>query len=315
MNWIKKGFIFSPDGTFDWSKNYAQIPRALILQDRIRIFYATRYFDENKLPISQTSFIDVDKNDLSKVLFVNEDPSLSLGGTGSFSEFGIHPTMLLTRKCETYFFYQGWQRGDEYPYATEVGLAKSTDDGLTFKKYGEEPIIGKSKFDQYYVNGVFILPYENQYIMYYSSGKEWLKSDEGKLESVYQIKSATSSDLLHWEVNDKFIIEPKFENECQNTATVVFYNNKFHMWFSYRQALDFRNSSNGYRIGYACSDDLKTWERDDSKAGIDVSKEGTWDSQMVCYPYVFELDDRLIMLYCGNYFGKTGFGYAELEIK
>ena len=183
-----------------------------------------------------------------------------------------------------------------------------------FKKNDKKPIFGKSKFDPYYVNGVFILPHENQYKMFYSSGIKWLNNN-GKKESVYQIKSANSSDLLNWEVNDEFIIEPKFENECQNAATVIFYNNKFHMWFCYRKALDFRNATNGYRIGYAWSDDLKKWNRDDSKSGIDLSKDESWDSQMICYPYVFELDDRLIMLYCGNYFGKTGFGYAELDLK
>ena len=84
------------------------------------------------------------------------------------------------------------------------------------------------------------------------------------------------------------------------------------MWFCYRPALDFRNSSRGYRIGYAFSHDMKEWKRDDSKAGIDISQDESWDSQMICYPYVFTLDNKIIMLYCGNYFGKSGFGYAEL---
>ena len=314
MKWVKRGCIFKPKNEFDWSKEYAQIPRPLILSDRIRIFYATRYYDENNLPISQTSYIDVDNNDLTKVLYIHDKPSLVLGVHSSFSEFGIHPTMLITREDVIYFFYQGWQRGKEFPYTTEVGLAKSSDSGYNFKKNDEKPIFGKSKFDPYYVNGVFILPHDNQYKMFYSSGKKWLNNN-GRKETVYQIKSANSSDLLNWEVNEEFIIEPKFENECQNSATVLFYDNKFHMWFCYRRALDFRNASNGYRIGYAWSVDLKKWNRDDSKSGIDLSKDESWDSQMICYPYVFELDDRLIMLYCGNYFGKTGFGYAELDLK
>ena len=69
MKWLKRGHIFKPKNEFDWSMNYAQIPRPLILQDRIRIFYATRYYDANNLPISQTSYIDVDKINLTKVLY------------------------------------------------------------------------------------------------------------------------------------------------------------------------------------------------------------------------------------------------------
>jgi hypothetical protein len=34
---------------------------------------------------------------------------------------------------------------------------------------------------------------------------------------------------------------------------------------------------------------------------------------MTCYPSVFEIDDRIVMIYNGNGFGRTGFGYAVLE--
>ena len=34
---------------------------------------------------------------------------------------------------------------------------------------------------------------------------------------------------------------------------------------------------------------------------------------MISYPYVFKKDNALIMLYNGNGFGKTGFGYAVWE--
>ena len=84
------------------------------------------------------------------------------------------------------------------------------------------------------------------------------------------------------------------------------------MFFCYRYGLDFRSKENGYRIGYASSIDLINWERDDSKAGIDVSEEG-WDSEMISYPHVFELDGKIYMLYLGNGVGREGFGLAELE--
>ena len=41
--------------------------------------------------------------------------------------------------------------------------------------------------------------------------------------------------------------------------------------------------------------------------------ESGWDSEMVCYPYVFEYNDKLYMLYNGNGYGKTGIGLAVLE--
>jgi hypothetical protein len=85
------------------------------------------------------------------------------------------------------------------------------------------------------------------------------------------------------------------------------------MFFCYRYSTNYRGKENGYRIGYASSTDLLHWERDDTKAGIDISENG-WDAEMISYPHVFELDGKLQMLYLGNQVGKNGFGLATAEI-
>jgi hypothetical protein len=54
------------------------------------------------------------------------------------------------------------------------------------------------------------------------------------------------------------------------------------------------------------------WVRDDDRAGITVSDEG-WDSEMVSYPHVFEMDGATYLAYLGNQVGKYGFGLAVLE--
>jgi hypothetical protein len=45
---------------------------------------------------------------------------------------------------------------------------------------------------------------------------------------------------------------------------------------------------------------------------IDISDEG-WDSEMISYPHVFELDGKIYMMYLGNQVGKYGFGLAVAE--
>ena len=84
------------------------------------------------------------------------------------------------------------------------------------------------------------------------------------------------------------------------------------MFFCYRYSANYREKNNGYRIGYAASDDLVNWTRDDAKAGIEISTEG-WDSEMVSYPHVFELDGAVYMFYLGNQVGRFGFGLAKLD--
>ena len=128
-----------------------------------------------------------------------------------------------------------------------------------------------------------------------------------------QIKMATSTNGLDWVKANRDLVEVKLEaDECQASPDVFFQNGKYHMFFCYRRSLNYRGKEGGYRIGYASSSDLTNWIRDDKKAGIDISAEG-WDSEMVSYPHVFELDGSIYMFYLGNQVGRAGFGLAKLE--
>ena len=84
---------------------------------------------------------------------------------------------------------------------------------------------------------------------------------------------------------------------------------KYKMWYSYRAQSNIKT----YRIGYAESNDGKIWIRMDKKMkDFDVSKNG-WDSEMICYPFVFNHKNKYYMLYNGNKYGKSGFGIAIME--
>ena len=74
------------------------------------------------------------------------------------------------------------------------------------------------------------------------------------------------------------------------------------MFFCYRYSTHYRGAERGYRIGYAASDNLLDWSRDDGRAGITVSSEG-WDSEMISYPHVFHVAGQTYMSYLGNEVG------------
>lgn len=80
------------------------------------------------------------------------------------------------------------------------------------------------------------------------------------------------------------------------------------MWFSSRAD----KTNDTYRIRYAESDDGIKWIRKDEEVGINVSDKG-WDSEMICYPFVFKHNNSHYMLYNGNSYGKSGIGLAVLE--
>jgi len=66
-------------------------------------------------------------------------------------------------------------------------------------------------------------------------------------------------------------------------------------------------------LGYAYSTNLIEWVRDDKSKGIEFGKTGEWDSDMMCYPHLMEINNKVYMLYNGNNFGKDGFGLAVLK--
>lgn len=310
MRWKKRGLLFCPDGRFDWMETHAQIPYALEFDDCIRIYFATREKYVNGLCRSRGAYIDVDKNDFHKIIRISERPIIELGNTGEFDEFGTMPACVVPVENNYYMYYCGWTRAISTPHKEEIGLAVSSD-GRLFEKIGPGPLIGDTLYEPYLHSYPCVYRFDNQFHMFYHSGIRWLQGED-RMEIQYLIRHGVSEDGIDWKRNYKDILETKVEDESQTSPAVFFKDGRYHMYFCYRCSLDFRsNRERSYRIGYAYSDDLLSWTRVDELAGIDVSPDG-WDSEMIEYPSIREIQGKTYMFYCGNEFGKHGFGYAEL---
>ena len=98
--------------------------------------------------------------------------------------------------------------------------------------------------------------------MWYIFGTKWKKYNESSdPDRTYKIGHATSGNGVDWNKDEAHqIISDKLgEDESQALPSVIKINDKYHMFFCYRQSFDFRSSHNrGYRIGHAYSTDLKT---------------------------------------------------------
>ena len=251
---------------------------------------------------------------MENIINISKHTIIPLGELGCFDEHGIFPFSIFRDKDKVFAYTTGWNRKVSVSVDASIGLAISDDNGLTFKKYGSGPIMTSSVNEPFLVGDAFVTIINATYHMWYIYGTKWKKFVDSELpDRVYKIAHATSEDGIKWQRNGKAIISDRLnEDECQALPTVFYKNNNYHMYFCYRQAYGFRtNSANAYRIGYAFSKDLVNWERDDSRAGIDVG-DG-WDSQMQCYPHIFHLNEKVYMLYNGNEFGRFGFGLAILD--
>jgi predicted GH43/DUF377 family glycosyl hydrolase len=314
-NWEKLGKVFNPQemSTGKWMSEFAQAPSVLKFDNFIRVYFACRPpRDNNGQYVSYTGFVDLNRDNLFEIINISKKPILDLGETGTFDEFGTYPASVIRDGSEVIAYYGGWIRCESVPFNVAIGRATSIDNGLSFKKNGQGPILSFSISEPFILSGPKIRKFNNTWYLWYIAGEKWIKTDNIP-EPVYKIRMASSEDGINWTKMDKPLIPAKLEeDECQASPDVIFRNGKYHMFFCYRYSLNYRGKKNGYRIGYASSEDMINWERDDNKAGINISNEG-WDSEMISYPHVFELDGDVYMMYLGNQVGRYGFGLAKLN--
>lgn len=315
FTWRKLGRIFDPTQVKDatWMREYAQSPSVLIFDTHVRVYFSCRPpRDKNGQYVSYMAYVDLNRKNLFEILKISKEPILKLGNLGTFDEFGTNPVSVIKSGEDIRVYYAGVTRCESVPFNAAIGVARSLDGGETFERIGEGPVLSYSPFEPFVLGSPKVKKFGDIWYLWYSAGKKWVENTD-RPEPVYKIHMAHSPDGFTWARSGKDIIENKVEeDECQASPDVFFYEGRYHMFFSYRYNLGFKSKEKGYRIGYASSRDLKKWIRNDSDAGIDISEEG-WDSEMVSYPHVFELDKKIYMLYQGNELGKYGFGLAVLE--
>lgn len=309
MLWEKKGLIYCPSGNENWSKTHAQVPTPFYFEAEniIRVFYATRNSDNKSL----ISFIDLDADDPLKINFINPEPLLMFGKTGTFDDSGVMPSWAITHEGLLYLYYIGWNVRNTVPYHNSVGLAVSNDNGRSFNRYSEGPLWDRDYREPYFSASTCVLKEENIWKVWYLSCTEYRKIND-KAEPRYHIKYAESKDGINWDRRGHVAIDYKSENEAGIVKATVFKDcGNYKMLFSYRNFDNYRTDiNNSYKIGYAESADGINWNRKDEESGMVHSAYG-WDSEMLCYPHTIAVKEKLLLFYNGNGFGQSGFGYAE----
>lgn len=315
FRWKKLGKVFDPKdmSTPSWMHEFAQSPSVLVTDAYVRVYFCSRPTpDPDGQYLSYISYIDLDRRNLLSVLRVCKKPVLGLGKYGCFDEFGTFPVSVIRDGAEIRAYYAGWTRCESVPFNAAIGLATSRDGGETFHRLGDGPVLSYSPDEPFLLGSPRIRKFDGVWHIWYVAGKQWIIS-AGKPEPIYKIRMATSPNGLDWVKFGVDLISDKLgTHECQACPDVIYRNKRYHMFFSYRSILNYKSSEGGYRIGYAVSADMINWRRNDDLVSISPSETG-WDSEMVNYPHVFELDGSTYMFYQGNGMGRTGFGLAVLE--
>jgi hypothetical protein len=311
MKWDKKGLIFVPGdyhNHFPWLKSHAAPPVCDLIGNGIaRIYFSCR----DKKGRSRPLFIEVDAANPKEIRYIHDKPILELGELGTFDDNGIMPSCLVEDGDRKLLYYIGWNPQRTVSYRLAIGLAESTD-GKCFKKISEGPICDRSVDEPYFNTAPFVIREDDLWKMWYVSCTGWKIIDDWP-EPYYHIKYAESKDGINWKRTGVICINYNEYSEAIGKPYVFKEEDIYKMIYSYRKTKSYRSDKScSYRLGYAESVDGINWTRKDNAVGIELAAEG-WDSLMMeyCTGYVYE--GRRYLIYNGNGFGETGFGYAILK--
>ncbi|MDY0192327.1 MAG: hypothetical protein RBR93_02265 [Aliarcobacter butzleri] len=304
MKWKKLGLIFNSNKESDWMYSHAMIPVAEHLYDDIfRIYFSPRD-KENR---GHGAYLEIDINEPQKILNLSKEPVLEPGELGCFDDSGALPNSLLEINGEKYLYYTGINIGVTVKIRNSIGLAKWNNEKNVFERVYKGPIIDRTKESPHFTATPEVIYDNGIYKSWFTSCVKWEKINN-EVKHFYNLEYAESTDGINWKRDKNIAIDFKDEFEyALGVPRVKKDNDLYKMWFCSRATKDIPT----YRIRYAESNDGINWIRKD-EVGIDVSKDG-WDSEMICYPFIFDHKYKRYMLYNGNGYGKTGFGLAILE--
>ena len=303
MKWKKRGLIFNHSSKVR-NISGAMCPTPEKISDtEVKVYISSRdEFGRARIFYVNCDFL----NDSCKIPKIGESPFFDIGTLGTFDDNGcIALSIVKLSEEKRYLYYVGFELCEKIRYRLFTGLAISEDGGNTFKRYSNVPILDRSDKEFCFRCGPFVTLENGIFRMWYVAGSDWQEIDNKQMP-VYVIKYLESKDGIHWGDCGKVCIDIEFENEHGFGRPYIIKDGKIYKMFYSK-----RIKHLGYRMGYAESKDGIEWTRKDDLMNLDVSASG-WDSKIICYPAVFKVNERWIMLYNGNGFGETGFGYAEL---
>ncbi|QWD13015.1 hypothetical protein G6703_01690 [Polynucleobacter paneuropaeus] len=299
--WAKGRLLIGPEPKIEWLAGGAGPCCAVANRTDPSLIdlYISGRDSQNRSRIGLARF-SLESETITEIL---KAPVLSLGSRGAFDENGTSYPSVILKDQHLLMFYTGWIKGVHVPWYNDLGSAVSLD-GIEFQRISRAPAIPRSDLDYLGIGSSCLLQDDDTWHIWYTRFERWgINSDDHP--HYYNIKHATLFNGDRWVTDPEICIDFLDATEYAiSKPCVLKIDGRFVMWYSYR--------GKSYRAGLAKSDDGIHWSRIDHRVGINVSEAG-WDSDMLCYPHVFDAGENFYMFYNGNKYGVDGLGFAKIS--
>ena len=293
--------LLAPSPQINWCASHVGPSFVDVCESSTRIYVTGRDLSN----CSHIGFFDL--NWSSHSLEVSRDQNFlifSPGELGTFDESGVSYPWIVHHDDRMFMYYVGWVAGGRTRFQNYTGLAISDDGGRTFRRAQNVPILDRTQDEPFGSGSCAVWIDSDGWKMIYTSFEPWI-GDGPQARPCYRLKEAISDDGISWHRTGRVVIDFSHPDEHIIGKPMVLSDGSVtRLWYSHRGP--------AYRIGYAESTNGRDFVRMDDRVGIDVSTSG-WDSEMIEYAYVFDLNGDRFMIYNGNDFGRTGLGYARLQ--
>lgn len=306
MNFVKKGLIWKAENVNELWKTHTMAPSAILVNESTIRVYVGGFDDKG---ISRIWYLDLDSNNPSIIKSISKNPVLDIGEDGCFDDNGVFPAHISIFDKEIYLNYTGFQLGKKsIEHFNFGGLAKGFEEDSIYKRVSKVPILDRSDEGLFVRAGQSIIKEDDHFLSVYSAGNTWSFAG-GKMRPNYDICIQKLQTPLEYSLKGEKIIYADHSIEHGLGRPQIIKLKGIYYVFYTRRLLNMK-----YFFGISKSTDLINWIKiDDEIKGITHSESG-WDSEMIYFPSVIEVKDKIYMFYSGNNFGLEGFGYSELEI-
>lgn len=300
--WRRLGRLVASEGQKPWMVSHASVPFAEALPDGLhRIWFTPR----DAAGRSHVAWVVVDLERPQQILDLASAPALGPGPLGQFDDGGAMMSWLLEWQGHRLLYYVGWSLRGSVPYHVAIGLAQAGQTALWQRHPG--PVLERGPDDPWFCSNPCILPDATGEGLraWYLGGLGWEETPRG-LSPSYHVCHARSADGMRWTERGCVVLPLEGDDFAIARPCVVRGAEGYAMWYCVR------TRERAYRLGAAVSADGLRWERRPELAELLPAETG-WDSEMIAYPHVFDHAGARWMLYCGNGFGRSGFGLAVWE--
>lgn len=297
IKWQKRGLVIEPNPDIWWGRTHAMLPAPYHVEGSVyKLFYAGRN-DENQSHIGY-ALIDLENPD--QVIEYAADALLTPGRLGTFDDNGVLSSCLLQHDNELLMYTIGFKPGGTTRMDLFGGLAISHDNGESFERWSEAPIIGRNRVNPFINTAPWVIKDGDGFRMYYVAGTEWVHKDLPR----YNIQTATSSDGKNWNRDGTVCIDFGEDENALARPYVTKEDGIYRMWFS--------SKGDYYLPQYAESEDGVNWMRYPDAIDLKPTPNSP-DEEMICYPIVIKHKGQSFMFYNGNGYGQNGICLAVEE--